>query len=230
MLLARVRALFDVDCDPFEISRRLEGGSGRGSGSDSGTALFTPGTRLPGCLDPFEMSVRAILGQQVTVKAARTLAMRFAQAFGAPLATPFTQLTHTFPTHGVIAGLDLPVEDRLGPLGITGARARSIFALAKALSEGTICLAQHANPEEEMQKLLALPGFGPWTVQYVAMRALAWPDAFPHTDYGVKKALEGLSPKEIMELAETWRPWRSYATIALWDSLSNNVVNTEKGA
>jgi AraC family transcriptional regulator of adaptative response / DNA-3-methyladenine glycosylase II len=105
-------------------------------------------------------------------------------------------------------------------LGITRARARSVFSLAQALTRGQLRLSpQVANPEAEMEKLLEMPGFGPWTVQYLAMRALAWPDAFPHTDHGVKKALHGLDAAEILRLSEAWRPWRSYATIALWNSL-----------
>lgn len=213
-LLAKVRVLFDTDCSPAEITGSLVTLGEHISGT------YAPGTRLPGCVDPFEMSVRAVLGQQITVKAARTLAGRFAEAFGSPLATPFPELTHTFPTHTAIAGLAPPVEDTFGPLGIIRSRARSIFALAAALAEGALTLSRHADPEKEMRALRALPGFGPWTAEYIAMRALGWPDAFPHTDYGVKKALAGLTPKEIANVAEKWRPWRAYATIALWNSLA----------
>ena len=218
-VLARVRHLFDLNCHPAEVAERLASMDIVVAGAH-GPGIFEPGTRLPGCFDPFEMAVRAVLGQQITVKAARTLAMRLTAAFGRALETPFPELTHTFPSAETIAGLEQPIGDRLGPLGITGARARSIFALANALASGDIVLSQRADPRETMQKLLALPGFGPWTVEYVAMRALAWPDAFPHTDLGVKKALAGLSPDAILNAAEQWRPWRSYATIALWDSLA----------
>lgn len=213
-LLAKVRLLFDVNCDPIEVSERLVSLNERLGGA------LTPGLRLPGCFDSFEMAVRAVLGQQITVKAARTLAMRFAAEFGKTVTTPFAELTRVFPTYAEVTELEPPIEALFGPLGIIGARARSICVLAQALASGEIILTQRANPEKEMQKLLRLPGFGPWTVQYIAMRALAWPDAFPYTDYGVKKALEGLSPKEIIQMAENWRPWRSYATIALWNSLS----------
>jgi AraC family transcriptional regulator of adaptative response / DNA-3-methyladenine glycosylase II len=97
----------------------------------------------------------------------------------------------------------------------------SIFSLAKALVAGQINLsAKVSDPKAEMEKLIKMPGLGPWTVQYLAMRALAWPDAFPYTDSGVKKALSGLTATEILKLAESWRPWRAYATIALWNSLS----------
>jgi AraC family transcriptional regulator of adaptative response / DNA-3-methyladenine glycosylase II len=179
-----------------------------------------PGIRLPGCFDPFEMSVRAVLGQQITVKAAKTLANRFAAALGEKIHTPFEDLYCTFPGPEEILNIKKPVENYLGALGITGARSRSIYALAEALSSGAITLSPRAGPEEETRKLLSLPGFGPWTVQYVGMRALSWPDAFPHTDYGIKKALAGKTGREILARAEAWRPWRAYAAINLWNSLN----------
>lgn len=213
-VLARVRFLFDVNCTPEEIQEKL------GAMRIGGDLVFEPGLRLPGCFDPFEMTVRAILGQQVTVRAARTLAMRLASQLGEPVQTPFKELTVTFPTIERICALEHPVEDHLGPLGITGARARSIRALAEALRQGAIRLGPGADPEREMKNLAALPGFGPWTVQYLAMRALGWPDAFPHTDHGVKKALGNLPPKDILALAQGWAPWRSYATLSLWNHLA----------
>ncbi len=212
-LLARLRILFDLDCEPCEIYDRLS------VMNEFSPGLCIPGTRLPGCFDPFEMAVRAILGQQITVKAARTLAMRLAAAFGEKIITPYSELTHTFPSPKTICDLAAPIEDQLGPLGITGARSRSILALAKSMMQGTLTLSPYADIKTEMDKLLALPGIGPWTAQYIAMRALSWPDAFPHTDYGVKKALNGLSEKEVLKLSDTWRPWRSYATMNLWYSL-----------
>lgn len=212
-VLAKVRHQFDLDCDPAAIHETLSAMNALKPG------LASLGTRLPGCFDPFEMSVRAILGQQITVKAARTLAARFTAGFGSPLATPLTKLTHTFPTPESVCAIEGPVESHLGPLGIIRARVRSIRALAEALVAGTLSLAPGADAEEEMRRLLALPGFGPWTVHYIAMRALGHPDAFPHGDYGVKKALEGRSPKEILALSEAWRPWRAYATVNLWNSL-----------
>ena len=212
-VLSRVRNLFDLNCDPEIIFEALK------VMNDHQPGLSRPGTRLPGSFDPFEMAVRAILGQQITVKAARTLATRLAQNFGQTLTTPFSGLTHTFPTPQMIGRLDPPIEGHLGPLGIIGARARCILALAEALISGRVSLSPSADPEAEMKALSLLPGFGPWTVQYLAMRALSWPDAFPHTDYGVKKALPGLTPKQILLLAGLWSPWRSYATINLWASL-----------
>lgn len=213
-VLAKIRRLFDINCDPLEIYEKLA------VMNELSPNMCVPGIRLPGSFDPFEMSVRAVLGQQVTVKAARTLAMRFTEAFGCKIETPFEELMYTFPSPGTIYNLQAPVENHLGPLGITGARARSISALAKAIMTGSISFSQSTDPENEMEKLLKLPGFGPWTVQYIGMRALGWPDAFPHTDYGVKKALQGMAPVEILNLSQAWRPWRSYATINLWNSLS----------
>ena len=213
-VLSKLRLFFDVNCNPQEIFEKLAAMNSLVEG------MCVPGIRLPGSFDPFEIAIRALLGQQISVKAARTLAMRFTAMFGESIDTPYRELTRTFPAPETICGLAPPVEDKLGPLGITGARARSIFNLAQALTQGHVRLSPHlANPAEEMEKLLQLPGFGPWTVQYLAMRALAWPDAFPHTDHGVKKALRGLDDAKILSLSESWRPWRSYATFALWNSL-----------
>jgi len=211
-VLSRVRGLFDLDCDPVRIFETLS------TMNDLRPGMCAPGTRLPGCFDSFEMAVRAVLGQQITVKAARTLAARLAAAYGGCLETPFDDVNRTFPEPGDVLGLPGPIESNLGPLGVIGARARSIRALADALSRGTVRLSRTADPLEEMSELLKLPGFGPWTVHYLAMRALGWPDAFPHTDYGVKKALGGMTQKEILALSETWRPWRSYAVVNLWNA------------
>jgi AraC family transcriptional regulator of adaptative response / DNA-3-methyladenine glycosylase II len=211
--LSRVRALFDTGCSPWDIYEKLA------VMNTLAPDLCRPGTRLPGCFDPFEMSVRAVLGQQITVQAARTLAGRFAQALGEEIPASFEELTHTFPRPETILALKSPVETVLGALGITRSRSRSIYALAEALIAGKLTLSPRADPEGEMETLLSLPGFGPWTVNYIGMRALSWPDAFPHTDYGVQKALPGKTPQEILALSENWRPWRSYGTINLWNSL-----------
>ena len=216
-VLARIRCLFDVNCSPSAVYDKLR------IMNELVPDICVPGLRLPGCFDPFEISVRAVLGQQVTVKAARTLAMRFAETFGVKVTTPFDRLNRTFPAPDAICALEAPVEDHLGPLGITRVRARSIRALAEAIVTGSISVSPGADPELEMDKLLRLPGFGPWTVQYIGMRAFGWPDAFPHTDYGVKKALCEMTPTEILELSQAWRPWRSYATISLWNSLAEKI-------
>ncbi len=216
-VLARIRCLFDVNCSPSDIYDKLH------IMNELEPDMCIPGLRLPGCFDPFEISVRAVLGQQVTVKAARTLAMRFAEAFGVKAAMPFDGLSRTFPAPDAIYALEGPIENHLGPLGITGARSRSIYALAEAIVTGSVSFSPGADPEHEMEKLLRLPGFGPWTVQYIGMRAFGWPDAFPHTDLGVKKALSGMTPSEILAISQAWRPWRSYATINLWNSLTKKI-------
>lgn len=212
-VLARVKYLFDLECDPVEIYSRLS------VMNEIKDGLCINGIRVPGCFDGFEMAVRAVLGQQITVKAARTLAGRIANAYGTELKNPAHGLTHTFPTPTDICGLDGNIENHLGTLGVIGARVRSIRALAEGMASGDIKLSISADPAVLMQKLLKLPGFGPWTVQYIALRALRFPDAFPHTDYGVKKALNGSAQKDILELSEQWKPWRSYATVLLWNSL-----------
>lgn len=213
-VLARVRHLFDLNCDPLTVFEKLATMEAVAPG------IRVPGIRLPGCFDPFEMATRAVLGQQVTVKAARTLAARLAASLGEEIETPFAELFRTFPLPERIAALEPPIEDRLGPLGVTGARARSIRALAQALASGAVALSPGADPDAAMAELAKLPGFGPWTVRYVAMRALGWPDAFLATDHGVKMALAGVPEKERTALAEEWRPWRSYGTVTLWNYLT----------
>ena len=214
-VLARVRHLFDLDSDPAAIYSALS------CMNEFKPRLCRAGTRLPGCFDPFEMAVRAVLGQQITVKAARTLAGRVAQTFGNPVATPFANVDRTFPSPADICKLEGAAESHLGPIGVIAARSRSIRALAEAMIAGEIPLTPSSDAEDQMRKLLVLPGFGPWTVEYLAMRALGWPDAFPHTDYGVKKAMDDRGAKEILAIAEAWRPWRSYATFNLWNSLQS---------
>jgi AraC family transcriptional regulator of adaptative response / DNA-3-methyladenine glycosylase II len=212
-VLARIRHLFDLYCDPDAVYEILA------SMNNIRPGLCVPGTRLPGSFDPFEMAVRAVLGQQITVKGACTLAARLVKTYGVPIQTGIEGLTHAFPSPKDIIALDGPIDNHLGPLGITGIRANTILELAQALVQGNIDFDFCAQPEIEVQKLMTVPGIGPWTAQYIAMRAMGWPDAFPHTDYGVKKALAPRTPKEILDLAEEWRPWRSYATINLWNSL-----------
>jgi len=176
-----------------------------------------PGLRLPGAFDGFEVAVRAVLGQQISVVAARTLAGRFAAAFGTPIETPFASLNVLFPTAGDIAVRSV---DQVASLGIVGSRARTIIALADAVASGSLALAPGADVAATLDALRALPGVGEWTAQYIAMRAMAWPDAFPHTDLGIIKALPNVAKKEILAAGEAWRPWRSYATMHLWQSLT----------
>lgn len=202
--LARVKRLFDLSADPQQIAACL-----------GPLAHANPGLRVPCAFDGFEMAVRAILGQQISVKAASTLAGRFAAAFGTPITTPFASLTHLAPTAQRVAQSDVA---QIAALGIVTARAKTILALAYAVVEGTIMLHPGVNVETTIMRLKELPGIGEWTAQYIAMRALAWPDAFPHTDLGIVKALGAANPRRVLEIAEAWRPWRAYATMHLWKS------------
>lgn len=212
-VLVRVRHLFDLSCEPEAVYEVLA------SMNDLRPGLCVLGTRLPGCFDAFEMAVRAILGQQITVKAARTLAARLVESYGKPVNTGVAGLTHVFPLASDIAELPEPISNELGPLGIIATRANTILALAKAFVGDEIKFDVCAQPEVEMKKLLAIAGIGNWTAQYIAMRTMGWTDAFLETDVGVKKALAPYTAKEMLSMAGKWRPWRSYATINLWNSL-----------
>ncbi|WP_234084194.1 DNA-3-methyladenine glycosylase 2 family protein [Azonexus sp. R2A61] len=213
-VLARVRHLFDLGCDPDAVYETLAPINALRPGA------VVLGTRLPGCFDPFEMAVRAVLGQQITVKAAATLATRLVAAHGIPVVTGIAGLSHVFPSPQGIVALGDGVGDALGGLGITGARARTIQALARLFADGAIDWDGGAEPAAVVETLQRVPGIGPWTAQYIALRALGWPDAFPHADYGLGQALAPRTPREILALAEAWRPWRGYATINLWHSLA----------
>lgn len=212
-VLGKIKNMFDLYCEPEVISQALSPMNAIRPG------LCSEGIRLPGCFDPFEMAVRAVLGQQITVKAASTLAGRLVNAFGTPVQTGIDGLTHVFPTPEKLLSLESPIENQLGPLGILTSRGKTIEALAEAFAKREVNLGFCPNPEEEIKKLLSIRGIGNWTAQYIAMRTMAWPDAFLETDAGIKKALPGLTPKDLLRLAEQWRPWRSYATINLWNSL-----------
>lgn len=212
-LLTRVRNLFDLYCCPDAVYETLS------VMNDVKPGLCVPGTRLPGCFEPFEMTVRAVLGQQITVKAASTLAGRIAETYGTPVETGIEGLTHTFPSAQDIAALEGEISNHLGPLGVTKTRASTIHGLAQKIVSGELNFTLCMQPEFEIKKLMSIPGIGAWTAHYIAMRAIGWPDAFPHTDHGIKKALEPMSEDEVLKIAEAWRPWRSYATISLWNSL-----------
>jgi AraC family transcriptional regulator of adaptative response / DNA-3-methyladenine glycosylase II len=212
-VLARVKRQFDLHCDPNTVYETLS------TMNEIHPGLCVIGTRLPGCFHAFEMTVRAVLGQQITVKAAGTLAARMAAALGTPIETGISGLTHTFPTPEDVLSLADETEDRLGQLGVTSARSRTIRALARVFAEGGIDFDYPAKPEEEMGRLIKICGIGAWTANYIAMRTMGFTDAFLETDCAVKKALAPRTPKEILQWAERWRPWRSYATVSLWNSL-----------
>ena len=204
-VLSRVKALMDLSCNPTEVSRTL-----------GALAKRNPGLRVPGAFDGFEVAIRAIVGQQVSVAAARTIVGRIAAALGDAIDTPFASLGAVFPTPERVAGA---TAGSIARLGMPGSRARSVIALARAVADGALVLAPNADIDSTLERLRALPGVGEWTAQYIAMRALAWPDAFPHTDLGVMKALRESDPRRVLEAGEAWRPWRAYAVMHLWQSL-----------
>jgi AraC family transcriptional regulator, regulatory protein of adaptative response / DNA-3-methyladenine glycosylase II len=209
-LLSRVRALFDLNARPDMISKHLSKDA-RLAGAVKGN----PGTRVPGAFNGFEMGLRAILGQQVTVKAATTIACRFVEAFGEPIVTTFPELNRLTPAAERVAAASI---DDVARLGIVAARARSIIALAQVQGSGALCLdgGAHHRPDDAIKRLTELPGIGPWTAQYIAMRALRWPDAFPKEDIAVRNNLGGVTARQAEELSQMWRPWRSYAVMHVW--------------
>ena len=204
-VLARVRRLFDLEAVPTEISSCL-----------GPLAEAHPGLRVPGAFDGFEMAVRAILGQQISVKGATTFAARLTERFGEAMATPFAGLTRLSPRPDVISSTPL---DDLAAIGLTRSRAKSIQALALATSKRAISFEPPVSIERALTKFKEIPGVGNWTAQYFAMRALGWPDAFPESDLGILKALQTNSPSHAASLAEGWRPWRAYAAMHLWKKL-----------
>jgi len=153
------------------------------------------------------------------VKAARTLAQRLVDRFGTPLATPWPELTHVFPSAAALAAAD-PAD--IGTLGIVRQRVRALQALAGEVAAGRIVLHPGAPLEATLDALRALPGIGEWTAQVIAMRALGWPDAWPASDIGLMNALGTRDPKEVARRAEPWRPWRAYAVMQLWHQLETH--------
>ncbi|MEO8423435.1 MAG: DNA-3-methyladenine glycosylase [Actinomycetota bacterium] len=209
-LVPTARRLFDLDADPTEIDSAL--------GADPALRPLvraTPGIRLPGATDGFELAVRAILGQQISVRAARTFAGRIAAASGTPIERPVNGITHLFPTAEQLA------HTSLGSLGLTKARSVTLQRLAEIAAAGELDLSEAGDRVATAERLLAVPGIGPWTVAYISMRALGDPDAFPVGDLGVRLGFESLGlpscPAAMLEHAERWRPWRAYAVMHLWN-------------
>jgi AraC family transcriptional regulator, regulatory protein of adaptative response / DNA-3-methyladenine glycosylase II len=209
----RARALLDLDTHPEPILATLERDRVIGE-----LVRAVPGLRVPGVVDGAELAVRAVLGQQVSVAGARTLAGRLVADYGAPLAEPVGAVTHLFPSSAALADAD-PAR-----LAMPESRKRALCALTAALADGEVVLDRDADMAETRARLLALPGIGPWTVDYIAMRALRDADAFLSSDLGVRRALERLgldgSPKAAAALAERWRPYRAYAMMHLWSVLA----------
>ncbi|HEY1834244.1 MAG TPA: DNA-3-methyladenine glycosylase 2 family protein [Solirubrobacteraceae bacterium] len=213
--MQRTRALLDLDSDPQAVRDAL--------GDDpliGALVRSAPGRRVPGHVDGHELAIRAVIGQQVSVAGAATLAGRLTSQYGRPLDRPIGNVTHLFPSSDALAKLDPSSK-----LSMPRSRAQAIRGLSRAVAEGHIPLDMGVDRERVRHDLLALPGIGPWTVEYIAMRALRDPDAFPAGDLGVRRALEGLgrdgSQREAERVSASWRPYRAYALQHLWASLGH---------
>ena len=210
-VFGRLRNLLDLDADPEAIASTL-----------GEPFAGMEGVRLPGTLNGFELAVRGILGQQITVAAARTLTRRLVHTLGTPIATTDAELTHLFPEPARLANTD---GDTLGALGIVKQRQAALIALARAVASGNLTLDAGSPVEPTMAALMALPGIGPWTAHYIAMRALRWPDAFPAGDVALQSSLgvrqHKQAAQEAERLSQAWRPWRSYAVVRAWQAHSN---------
>ncbi|KAB7742668.1 helix-turn-helix domain-containing protein [Parvibaculum sedimenti] len=204
-IATRIRRIFDLDADPLAIAACLRD-----------DALLGPrlaqavGMRVPGAFDGFELGVRAILGQQVSVKGATTLTGRVVARTGEPLSRGDGKLTHYFPTPEALARADL------SGLGLTGGRIATLKAFAKAVARGDVSFDPAQTLDEKIAELCAVPGIGEWTAHYIALRAIGEPDAFPASDLGLRKAAGNISTRALMDMAEGWRPWRGYAALLLW--------------
>ena len=206
-IASTARRVFDLAADPARIGRELAHDELVGP-----LVRARPGLRIPGAWEPFECAVRAILGQQVSVAAARTFAARLVQRAGRPLADASEGLTHLFPSPAAVAAADL------GDLGLTRSRVATLHALARAVLERRVDFS--AAPQELGAALAALPGIGPWTAQYVLLRALGEPDALPSADLVLRRMAapdeRPLSGRQLDERARRWQPWRGYAVMHLW--------------
>jgi AraC family transcriptional regulator of adaptative response / DNA-3-methyladenine glycosylase II len=210
MIIARLRRVFDLAADPLAIGSHLA--------RDPALAPLVaarPGLRVPGAWDGFELAIRAVLGQQIAVTAARNLAGKLVAAHGRPLAEPAGELTHLFPSPGAIAGADLT------SLGMPRSRAAALSSVAGALIADPSLFGAKRSLEEAIEALRTIRGVGDWTANYIALRQLREPDAFPAADIGLMRALAddtGRRPsaRELADRAESWRPWRAYAAQHLW--------------
>jgi AraC family transcriptional regulator of adaptative response / DNA-3-methyladenine glycosylase II len=205
---ARMRRIFDLDADPAAIAAALSGDPVIGP-----RLKRVKGLRVPGAFDGFELAIRAILGQQVSVKGATTLAGRLVQRCGEALQTAEGKLTHIFPSPAALAAADL------SDLGLTGGRISALKAFADAVDKGGVSLSPGPSLDDKIAELCAVPGIGAWTAHYIALRAVGEPDAFPAADLGLRKSAGGgvpISTRALEEMSEAWRPWRGYAALALW--------------
>ena len=215
-IIERIRKMFDLGADWAGIVQSLRSDPVLASSVEA-----DPGLRVPGSWNGFELAVRAILGQQITVKGATALAGRMVSSFGKPFCG-VSGLTHLFPPPEVLA------DARLGDIGLTGARAETIRSLARAVCGGEINFEGVVDSDAFLNRLCEVPGIGKWTAQYVAMRALGEPDAFPSSDLGLLRAMALGTSRDLEQRAETWRPWRAYAAMYLWRSGSQCVPRENK--
>jgi AraC family transcriptional regulator, regulatory protein of adaptative response / DNA-3-methyladenine glycosylase II len=215
---ATVRRMFDLSADPVQIAATF-----RRDPLVAPLIRTRPGLRIPGAWDPFECAVRAVLGQQVSVAAARTLAVRLVTRTGTLVANGSDGLTHLFPSASQLATASLD------GLGITGARINALHALAQAVVDGRIDFSSSA--EDVVTAIASLPGFGAWTAQYIALRALGEPDAFPTGDLVLRRVAadddKPLSARLLEQRAEGWKPWRGYAVMHLWRAASSPAPRSE---
>ena len=217
VIVSRVRQMFDLAADPADVRAVLK----------KDPLLMPllrrrPGLRVPGAWDPFEIVVRAVLGQQVSVAAARTFATRIVEAHGTALASPVAGITHLFP------GPELMADADLSRIGLTRARARTLNALAAAVEKGQV---NFDNNDELRAALQTVPGIGSWTAEYVAMRGLSDPDAFPAGDLVLQRMAgktRRLTERQLLERAEHWRPWRAYSVLHLWRAASDAAPMKQK--
>jgi AraC family transcriptional regulator of adaptative response / DNA-3-methyladenine glycosylase II len=210
-IIARVRQLFDLDADTSLIEAHLTATEAIQIRDD------TRGLRVPGAFNGFELAVRAILGQQVTVKGASTLMSRMVIAFGDEIRTDDPLLTHLTPEPRRVAAANVA---EIRAIGLPAARAASLLALATACARGELSIEPTNDVPELMRKLRAVPGIGPWTAEYIAMRAARWSDAFPVGDLALRRAAGNVSAAELLRVSEQWRPWRAYAAMHLWSKLA----------
>lgn len=204
---AGVRHLFDLDAEPARIEAHLR------SGGLSPTWTLRRGLRVPGAIDGFELATRAILGQQVSVKGATTLMARLSSTFGEPVTTGDSSLTRLAVTAERLAGAGV---SGIKAIGLPASRATTIYSLSRAVAEDTLRIEPDADVRALTRRLAEIPGIGPWTAEYVAMRGMHWPDAFPAGDLVLRRNAGGLTEAKLREAAERWRPWRAYAAMQLW--------------
>ncbi len=207
-LRVRLRRLFDLDANPAVVDALLEA-----QGSLRRHVAATRGLRVPGAFQGFELALRAVLGQQITVKAATTVYGRFVEHFGEPCETPLSGLDRLAPDAERVAGASL---QQLIDRGLTRRRAETVQLLARAVADGQLRLDPPSDIQQARAALLSLPGIGPWTTEYIAMRALGDPDAFPHSDLGLVQAARVENPRQLLTRAEAWRPYRAYGALHLW--------------